>query len=64
MTECSKNQLNCLNEVLDCQRNDISIDNQCYNVQKTTGSINDPNKIKFNVTRREKLNTDGENPPF
>jgi len=47
MTSCKQNQINCLNNVLDCQHNDISINNQCYNVQKKTGQNNDP--IRFNV---------------
>ena len=46
-SSCNQNQINCLNNVLDCQHNDISINNQCYNVQKKTGPNNDP--IRFNV---------------
>ena len=46
-SSCKQNQINCLNNVLDCQHNDISINNQCYNVQKKTDQNNDP--IRFNV---------------
>ena len=31
---CTKNELNCLNTVLDCGKNQVSIGNACYSVNK------------------------------
>jgi hypothetical protein len=46
---CTKNELNCLNTVLDCGKNQVSIGNACYSV----------NKVKYpdtNIVRFDSLN--------
>ena len=46
---CTKNELNCLNTVLDCGKNQVSIGNACYFVNK----VKNPNT---NIVRFDSLN--------
>ena len=46
---CTKNELNCLNTVLDCGKNQVSIGNACYSVNK----VKEPNK---KIVRFDSLN--------
>ena len=42
---CTKNELNCLNTVLDCGKNQVSIGNACYSVNKVKNP--DTNIVRF-----------------
>ena len=42
---CTKNELNCLNTVLDCGKNQVSIGNACYSVNKV--KYPDTNIVRF-----------------
>jgi len=47
---CTKNELNCLNTVLDCGKNQVSIGNACY-------SVNQVKDTNTNIVRFNSLNT-------
>jgi len=61
MANNSNNGINCLNEILDCNLNEISIDNSCYTVDNTSLLNNNLNTFTFmgstnSFTEGEKIN--------
>ena len=47
MSNNSNNGINCLEEVLDCNLNEISIDNSCYTVNNTSLKNEEINTFSF-----------------